>query len=55
MIHPIEGNFNEWFLVPEDFPVSEQISSKILNLDTEDKTVDKTLEFLTQNLPNIIW
>lgn len=54
MIHPIEGNFNEWFLVPEDFPVSEQISSKILNLDTEDKTVDKTLDFLTQNLPNII-
>ena len=54
MIHPIENNFNEWYLFPEDYPVSKNISSRILNLDTEDKTVDKTIRFLTENLNNII-
>jgi perosamine synthetase len=54
MIHPIESGFKEWFLFPEDYPVSKNISSKILNLDTDDNAVDKTIRFLNENLDNII-
>lgn len=54
MIHPIENNFNEWFLYPKDYPIAENISNRMLNLDTEDKATKKTLAFLTQNLDNII-
>lgn len=54
MIHPIENDFEKWFLNPEDFPVAKNISNSILNLDTDDKSVDKTLQFLTNNLAYIL-
>ena len=49
MIHPIEKNFEQWNLQPDDFPVAKEISEKILNLDTDTNSIEKVLEFLAEN------
>lgn len=53
-IHPIESDFHKWQLVVDDYPTAKNISEKILNLDTDTKNIDKTLEFLSNNLQYII-
>jgi dTDP-4-amino-4,6-dideoxygalactose transaminase len=53
MIHPIETNFENWNLFPEEYPVANKISQKVLNLDTSTNDVNKVIRFLEENLDNI--
>lgn len=54
MIHPIEDCFDNWKLRPQEFPVADEISKQILNLDTDTQSVDKILKFLEDNKKEIL-
>ncbi len=54
MIHPIEKNLELWHLDSDEFPIARGISEKILNLDTDTKTIDKVLNFLAQHKEEIL-
>ncbi|MDA8901456.1 DegT/DnrJ/EryC1/StrS family aminotransferase [bacterium] len=54
MIHPIENNLELWHLDADEFPIAKEISEKILNLDTDTKSIDKVLKFLAQHKEEIL-
>ena len=54
MIHPVEKEFETWQLNQDEFPVAKDIAKKMLNLDTDTKTPEKTITFLEQNLGLIL-
>jgi dTDP-4-amino-4,6-dideoxygalactose transaminase len=53
-IHPVHENFELWELTPENFPVSLEMSSHMLNLPTEIENSDKVISFLKQNLDDLL-
>jgi len=40
-IHPIEKDFEKWFLTPEKYPISNKISNHIVNLPTDFSVTEK--------------
>jgi dTDP-4-amino-4,6-dideoxygalactose transaminase len=53
-IHPVESEFEKWFLDPENFPNATYVSKHVLNLPTEIENPEKVLAFLTQNINDIL-
>ena len=53
-IHPVESEFEKWFLDPENFPNAAYVSKHVLNLPTEIENPEKVLVFLTQNINDIL-
>ncbi len=53
-IHPVESEFEKWFLDPENFPNAAYVSKHVLNLPTEIENPEKVLAFLTQNINDIL-
>ena len=53
-IHPVESEFEKWFLDPENFPNATYVSKHVLNLPTEIENPEKVLVFLTQNINDIL-
>ncbi|MDB4088366.1 aminotransferase class I/II-fold pyridoxal phosphate-dependent enzyme [Flavobacteriales bacterium] len=54
MIHPITKDFENWQLNVNEFPVANEVSEKILNLDTDTKNPEKVMAFLKVNLNEIL-
>lgn len=54
MIHPIEDCFGNWKLTPQEFPVANEISKQMLNLDTDSRSVEKIIKFLEDNKEEIL-
>ena len=54
MIHPIPKDFEDWQLNVDEFPIAKEISEKILNLDTDTKHPEKVIDFLKENLNEIL-
>jgi len=54
VIHPVQKDFEQWFINPEDYPVAHEISQHILNLPTDTIQVEKVIEFLTKNIEDIV-
>lgn len=53
-IHPVESEFEKWFLIPENFPIASYVSKHVLNLPTEIENPEKVITFLTQNIDDIL-
>jgi perosamine synthetase len=53
-IHPVESEFEKWFLDPENFPNAIYVSKHVLNLPTEIENPEKVLAFLTHNINDIL-
>jgi len=53
-IHPVKENFEMWQLNVEEFPNASEISAHVLNLPTEIKNPDKVLQFLRDNIDDLI-
>ncbi len=53
-IHPVESEFEKWFLDSENFPNAAYVSKHVLNLPTEIENPEKVLVFLTQNINDIL-
>ncbi len=53
-IHPVESEFEKWFLKPENFPNASYVSKHVLNLPTEIENPEKVLAFLSQNIDDIL-
>jgi len=49
-IHPIKKNLHLWQFDSKQFPISMEVSKKIVNLPTELKNTAAVLDFLKQNL-----
>ena len=49
-LHPVKENLNLWGFNTEEFPVSVEISKKILNLPAEINDTGKVLKFLSKHL-----
>ena len=45
-IHPVRENWETWNLHAKDFPVAMEKSRQILNLPTDEKNIEKILQFL---------
>jgi hypothetical protein len=45
-IHPVRENWETWNLHAKDFPVAMEKSQQILNLPTDEKNIEKILQFL---------
>lgn len=52
-IHPIEDNFNLWNYNYGKYPLAEETSKHVVNLETNLSDVDKVINFLNKNLDNI--
>lgn len=48
-LHPVTENFNLWDLKCIDFPIANDISSKIINIPLDKKSVKKHIDFLDIN------
>lgn len=48
-LHPVTENFNLWGLNCTDFPVATEISSQIINIPLDRKSLKKYLDFLDAN------
>ncbi|NEN22559.1 DegT/DnrJ/EryC1/StrS aminotransferase family protein [Cryomorpha ignava] len=48
-LHPVTANFNLWGLNCEDFPVATKISSQIINIPLDRKSLKKYFGFLDAN------
>ncbi len=53
-IHPVESEFEKWFLIPENFPIASHVSKHVLNLPTEIENPEKVITFLVQNIDDIL-
>ncbi len=53
-IHPVESEFEKWFLIPENFPIASYVSKHVLNLPTEIENPEKVITFLIQNIDDIL-
>jgi perosamine synthetase len=53
-IHPVHENFDLWELRPENYPISLEMSSHMLNLPTEIKNTDKVIKFLKENMDDLL-
>lgn len=49
-LHPVEVNLDKWNFDKSKFPVSTNISNKVVNLPSDSKNPDKILKFLKNNL-----
>lgn len=55
-IHPVTANFHQWKLSIKEFPKAQFYAQHILNLPTDTKNPQKTLDFLLDNMDElIIW
>ncbi len=52
-IHPVEKDFEQWGLNIDLFPVAQEKSAHILNLETAERDCRKTLHFLENNIDDL--
>ena len=53
-IHPVEKKFKLWDIEIDKIPIAYKVSMQIINLDTDSKNPKKIIQFLENNLDEII-
>ena len=53
-IHPVEKNFKLWDIEIDKIPLAYKVSMQVINLDTDSKHPERIIEFLENNLDEII-
>ncbi len=53
-IHPVEKKFKLWDIEIDKIPLAYKVSMQIINLDTDSKNPEKIIQFLENNLDEII-
>jgi hypothetical protein len=49
-IHPVENNFEQWGIIPHNYPCAYNISQRIVNLPTEINENGQVIAFLSRNI-----
>lgn len=53
-IHPIQSEFEKWFMIPENFPLANYASQHVINVPTDTKKIEKAIQFLEKFKEEII-
>lgn len=53
-IHPVLEDFSLWSINPSKFPNAERLSNSILNIATDEKRLTKVIDFLDNNIDDLI-
>lgn len=45
-IHPIQSDFEKWYMIPENFPIANYASQHVVNVPTDTHKIDKVIAFM---------